>query len=281
MKKKNKGITLIALVITVIVLLILAGVTVATLTGDNGLLQKAGETRNINIEAEGFEKIQLAVMASRDNNGINTTSLAKNLSEINELTDTNNQPILENTKITLPIVVMLNNKNYKINSDGNITLPVFIVKEGILINTNYIIPDADENSTLTQKDGYVEYYAFTPNCYKTGVSWKMSEGTKFTTVNMVWTAPERSDSTAWGSTLFASDQEAMYDYSTEKYPRNTYGKKELFYNNSNIITNKSTATINLKSQSDSEPWYIVLQTYYRGAPKEHWRKFRIYDLYLE
>lgn len=33
--KLNVGITLIALVITIIVLLILAGVTVATLTGDN------------------------------------------------------------------------------------------------------------------------------------------------------------------------------------------------------------------------------------------------------
>lgn len=33
--KTNNGITLIALVITIIVLLILAGVTIATLTGDN------------------------------------------------------------------------------------------------------------------------------------------------------------------------------------------------------------------------------------------------------
>ena len=41
-QKKEKGITLIALVITIIVLLILAGVTVATLTGDNGLLTKTG-----------------------------------------------------------------------------------------------------------------------------------------------------------------------------------------------------------------------------------------------
>lgn len=32
---RNKGITLIALVITIIVLLILAGVSIATLTGDN------------------------------------------------------------------------------------------------------------------------------------------------------------------------------------------------------------------------------------------------------
>ena len=34
LKKSNNGITLIALVITIIVLLILAGVTIATLTGD-------------------------------------------------------------------------------------------------------------------------------------------------------------------------------------------------------------------------------------------------------
>ena len=37
----SNGITLVALVISVIVLLILAGVTIATLTGNNGLLTKA------------------------------------------------------------------------------------------------------------------------------------------------------------------------------------------------------------------------------------------------
>lgn len=43
MKKKieNKGITLIALVITIIILLLLAGITIATLTGENGILSKA------------------------------------------------------------------------------------------------------------------------------------------------------------------------------------------------------------------------------------------------
>ncbi len=38
--KKSKGITLIALVITIIVLLILAGVTIASITGENGILRK-------------------------------------------------------------------------------------------------------------------------------------------------------------------------------------------------------------------------------------------------
>ena len=39
--KNNKGITLIALVVTIIVLLILAGVSIAMLSGENGILSKA------------------------------------------------------------------------------------------------------------------------------------------------------------------------------------------------------------------------------------------------
>ena len=41
--KGNKGITLIALVVTIIVLLILAGVSIAMLSGENGILQKASD----------------------------------------------------------------------------------------------------------------------------------------------------------------------------------------------------------------------------------------------
>ena len=44
-KEKNKGITLIALVITVIVLLILAAVTINALSGDNGILKRASEAK--------------------------------------------------------------------------------------------------------------------------------------------------------------------------------------------------------------------------------------------
>ena len=49
--RKNKGITLIALVITVIVLLILAGITIVALTGENGILIRAQEAKNKTEEA--------------------------------------------------------------------------------------------------------------------------------------------------------------------------------------------------------------------------------------
>ena len=43
--RKNKGITLIALVITIIVLLILATVSIATLIGENGILSQANKAK--------------------------------------------------------------------------------------------------------------------------------------------------------------------------------------------------------------------------------------------
>ena len=72
MKKKqmNKGITLIALVITIVVLLILAGVTIATLTGDNGILTRAQEAKEKTEEAAKREEAELADLNSYiDNNG--------------------------------------------------------------------------------------------------------------------------------------------------------------------------------------------------------------------
>ena len=59
MRKNNKGITLIALVITIIVLLILAGVTIATLTGENGILTQANKAKTSNEEGEAKEMFAL------------------------------------------------------------------------------------------------------------------------------------------------------------------------------------------------------------------------------
>ena len=62
-KMKERGITLIALVITIIILLILAAVTISALSGDNGILQKAAEARTQTIKANEIEEIRLAYNA--------------------------------------------------------------------------------------------------------------------------------------------------------------------------------------------------------------------------
>ncbi len=57
--KKNNGITLIALVITIIILLILAGITIATLTGENGVLNKASTAEERTKKKEYEEILKL------------------------------------------------------------------------------------------------------------------------------------------------------------------------------------------------------------------------------
>lgn len=66
--KNQKGITLIALVITIIVLLILAGVTIAMLTGENGILNRATTAVNNTTDAELKEAVRLAVATNITNN---------------------------------------------------------------------------------------------------------------------------------------------------------------------------------------------------------------------
>lgn len=67
--KKNEGITLIALVITIIVLLILAGITIATLTGDNGILTKTQIAREETIMKSLKEEVEILLQEDY----INTT----------------------------------------------------------------------------------------------------------------------------------------------------------------------------------------------------------------
>ena len=61
MLKNNKGITLIALVITIIVLLILAGVSIAMLTGENGILTQAENAKTDTSDAEIADRINMAL----------------------------------------------------------------------------------------------------------------------------------------------------------------------------------------------------------------------------
>ena len=66
-RKQEKGITLIALVITIIVLLILAAVSIATLTGENGILTKANKAKEETEIASEEEQRELAMIEANMN----------------------------------------------------------------------------------------------------------------------------------------------------------------------------------------------------------------------
>ncbi len=78
--KENKGITLISLVITIIILLILATISIGMLFGENGILTRANEAAELTIKETAMEKIQLAMLGSYDKSGnINEQNLQEDL----------------------------------------------------------------------------------------------------------------------------------------------------------------------------------------------------------
>ncbi len=87
---KNKGITLVALVVTIIIMLILAGVTLRLTLGDNGLIKKAEETTKEYEDAateedealRSFEKDLENLKAERDKEnkkGVNSPKVSEHI----------------------------------------------------------------------------------------------------------------------------------------------------------------------------------------------------------
>ena len=94
MIKKEKGITLVALVITIIVLLILAGVTIAMVVGDNGILTRSKQSKFNTQVAELDEKVG---MFASDLAAEFQTDLATNTSGGYKLNKTDIQKVWDET----------------------------------------------------------------------------------------------------------------------------------------------------------------------------------------
>ena len=145
MNRSNKGITLIALVVTIVVLLILAGISISMLTGQNGILNRAQEAKEKTDQSQKDEKIRLAVMSSLGTDG---------QIDINQLkTEIENQGgTVSGT--TFPVAVINGKNSYQIDQYGNISeqiQPENIEKNWIMAditNTNddwYAYKDASGN----------------------------------------------------------------------------------------------------------------------------------------
>ncbi len=119
--KKNKGITLIALVVTIIVLLILAGISITMLTGQNGILDRAGEAKNANGVAQGEELIKVSVMdaLTRGTGELTDENLRKALSS-NLGTEGKDYEIVGSENCGWTVTIKENDKDYKISSTGKI-----------------------------------------------------------------------------------------------------------------------------------------------------------------
>ena len=140
---KEKGITLIALIITIIVLLILAGVAIATLTGDNGILIKATEASKKTGQAKAEEQVKLAVAASIGIDGnINMSDLNDNLGNIEGLTH-EGESIAENPIKSLAATVVVDGNNVIIRKDGGVVVSEWTQTEYEITNGEITVKVGD------------------------------------------------------------------------------------------------------------------------------------------
>ena len=65
-KRTDRGITIIALVVVIIVLLILAGVSINAVSGDNGLIKRAGDAKDATHSAQERELLQEAIVRAME-----------------------------------------------------------------------------------------------------------------------------------------------------------------------------------------------------------------------
>ena len=149
LKRKEQGITLIALVITIIVLLILAGVSIAMLTGDNGILSQAQRAKNETEKVQANETSDLANIESLINEYQNNI-------DIPQVTDENPGELEQEDANTLVInsiedLVFFSNDVTKGNNYEGKT-----VKLGVNLDFNSDKSYVNPNSTDFDKYGYNE-----------------------------------------------------------------------------------------------------------------------------
>lgn len=153
-RNQEKGITLIALVITIIVLLILAGISIATLTGKNGILTQAEEAKTENRGGTVEEKVNLWKSEKFSNNITNTIVVKTEEEMLQELLDDNlvisEEINRENKTITIGNRVI----DYATEQEPESSDVEFYIHwdRNIYINT-----EAQINQTIINKPGKYEF----------------------------------------------------------------------------------------------------------------------------
>ena len=136
--RKQKGITLIALVITIVVLIIIGGVSVYFVIGQNGAVNKASEGKKIYSESEVKEKVEMAIMdiqmeESKKGNLLTKQAIAGSL-----------ETKIEGLIIEDPEVIRASYENYIIEINDEFKVEVIIVGE-IIPTMKYELSTEEKN----------------------------------------------------------------------------------------------------------------------------------------
>ena len=228
--QKEKGITLIALVITIIVLLILAGVTIATLTGENGILTKATEASKKTGQASAEEQVQLEVTASIGTDGnINIEDLNDNLGNIEGLT--HEGETIENNPIdSLPATVVVDGNNVIIREDGSVVVSEWtqtgyeITNGEITVKVGDYVLNYDEGTGSTQiettESGHTEQQTLTTE----NLGWRILGIGENGGLELISDNPTTATLTLSGETGYLNAEEVLNTACNELYGKGQYAE---------------------------------------------------------
>ena len=126
--KERKAITLIALVVTIVVILILAGITVGMVTSDNGILKEtknAKQQAEIDNEKSIVERAKMLAMMRSKNGAITYEIFEPALKDEAGKMSTD----VSDAGDTIEVLFTDSNRYYEIDQDGNVSEPQEVVKD--------------------------------------------------------------------------------------------------------------------------------------------------------
>lgn len=144
--REKSGITLITLAVTIIILLILAGITIATITSDNGIIKNANNAKGQTEIAKEKEIVDRATIQTMGNNKMGNLVEDELQEQLDKITDSGKTEVSNNGE-GFEVVFVESNRYYIVTKDGN------IVKEGkIVIDKSPGDITKDENGNTLKGD---------------------------------------------------------------------------------------------------------------------------------
>ena len=173
-RRKEQGITLIALVVTIIVLLILAGVTIALVLGQDGIFNKAETAAEKTEETQELEQVRLAVLEARTNNLTGGDDLETELDRSIKKIDP--EASVSNNGDGSYTITLGNGHQYRVEANGKVSKEGETGGEEPVAGTKLVdMFKAGESCSVTncQDPSHLhvgDYVNYTPNSGKTEVT---------------------------------------------------------------------------------------------------------------
>ena len=118
--KTEKGITILVLIITIIILLILAGITISSITGENGIINNAGNAKeSTEIDSE-KEAVETATVEAMDKNKYGNIVKSELQEELNKDLGNGITDVLDGDNDEYIVKFIQSERYYTVNTNGDV-----------------------------------------------------------------------------------------------------------------------------------------------------------------